>query len=191
MKNTLKNKEIAIALRDSIIKKGYISDLTCYDDALANAALMGAILSELVLHLSKSKKDSIYGQKIISDIQLWLKAKTDKDLQELLKDLNIDIKIFNAIKKDRNLLYQSLMRTRKNLIYDMDLVATPINKSKTSKKRTIEDVRNEKAKQEETARAIQVKKNASLNGVVSSSSNATSKYILYYIILIKIICVII
>ena len=66
MKNSLKNKSIAITIRTSWINKGYITELTSYDATLKNGPLMGVVTKEVVLQLSSDPSKSNYGYNIVT-----------------------------------------------------------------------------------------------------------------------------
>jgi len=85
----MKNKDLAIQLKDNWVKNNIIQPDATYNEAANNSELMKTLLLHLGLGLSKKAEKSRYGNKLISKFDLYFQCQTDEALNAKLKALNM------------------------------------------------------------------------------------------------------
>jgi len=124
MRNELRNKDLAIQLKENWIVSNIIQVDATYNEVASDSVLMKTLLWHLGSGLSQDPKESRYGNKIISDFDLYFNCTTDKLLNEMLSKLNISVTYEEGLelKRKRNNLAEFVRRTKNIVIENMDLI---------------------------------------------------------------------
>ena len=124
MQNDMKNKDLAIQLRENWVKNNIIQPDAKYSEVANNSALMKTLLLHLGLGLSNKVEESRYGNKLISDFDLYFQCQTDKALNAKLKALNANISYEQGVElgKKRNNLAEFVRRTKNIVLDNMELI---------------------------------------------------------------------
>jgi len=124
MANEMRNKDLAMQLKENWIKTNVIPPDAKYNEVANNPALMKTLLMHLASGLSDKPEESRYGNKIISDFDLYFNCQTDKALNAKLKELNRNITYVEGVDlaRKRTNLAEFVRRTKNIVLDNMDLI---------------------------------------------------------------------
>ena len=88
MSNELKNKDLAIELKEFWIASNIIPVDATYSEVANDSVLVKTLLWHLASGLSQDPKESRYGNQIISYSDLYFNRTTDKQLNDIINKLN-------------------------------------------------------------------------------------------------------
>ena len=120
MKRAVRLSSDAKALRKLLEGKGIVDDLTMWKEVNDNKLLKATITKFLGAGLEEDITKSLFGLKTVSDFNLFNNCFSNKQFLAFVGPLKLSLDQSEDLKKSRDKLIRLVLRTRENLIEDMD-----------------------------------------------------------------------
>ena len=141
-------REVAIQVKDLLIKENFIQADTPYTEVMNNTLLQETLTLHLAMSLPTDVESSKYSRGHVADFDLFINGKNDTALHQFIKDKKITIESseFMLLTKSRNSLLTFMRETKRNLVLYMQLDESPVEEKKQKTKADVHVTMEENAK---------------------------------------------